>query len=89
MRGKDRQITGFPLLPRAIPEDRLVFVGAFTQRILGGLPKELAELDPDTQRAEVGNIIYHELHDSGFDDRQILTIRDLIVSEFRQPKRGE
>ena len=86
---KDRPVTGFPLIPRAIPEDKLVYVGVFTQRILSGLSKELAELDPETQRAEVGNIIYHELHDEGFDDRQILTVRDLIVSEFRQPKRGE
>lgn len=89
MIGKDRRVTGFPLIPREIPEDKMPFVETFTQRILAGLSNEVATLDPETQRAEVGNIIYHELHNSGFDDRQILTIRDLIVSEFRQPKRGE
>jgi hypothetical protein len=89
MRRKDAHITGFPLLPRAIPEERMAFVGAFTEKILGKLPIELVALDQETQRVEVGNIIYHELHDSGFDDRQILTVRDLIVSEFRDQKRGE
>ncbi|MBY0538878.1 hypothetical protein K2P56_00395 [Patescibacteria group bacterium] len=89
MTGKDRRVTGFPLIPREIPEHKMPFVETFTQRILAGLSKEIATLDPETQRAEVGNIIYHDLHDEGFDDRLIITVRELIVAELRQPKRGE
>lgn len=89
MRGKDRQVTEFPLLPQAIPEDKLGFVDGFTKRILAELSEDLRLSDHETQMQEVGNLIYTDLHDEGFSDRLIVTVRDLIVSEFRDQKRGE
>jgi hypothetical protein len=80
-------------------EDGLVFFNAsvpatenpkyvFSPAVFGN-SEDLRLSDHETQMQEVGNLIYTDLHDEGFSDRLIVTVRDLIVSEFRDQKRGE